>query len=158
MPIYEFENEAGETREEFFHVSEAVSIGAWTLIDGMPWRRVVSAPALKASVGQENYRLHSEACPNLASIERAERRARYLQEKGHAVRMPVRAPAYDEVGRAVFKSPKELHDYCARDGRFKVGNPKEISQQHRAAVVEKRNKDKANIAARERACLLPEAK
>ncbi len=156
MPIYEFENESGERLEHFFPVLEAPSIGSWVKIDGQAWRRVIEAPQIPSSKGQENYRLHSEACPNLAAIEHAERKARYLQEKGHAVRMPVRAPAYDEVGRAVFKSPKELHDYCERDGRFKVGNPKEIAAQHVAATHSKKRKDLSEIAQRERLCKLPE--
>jgi len=156
MPIYEFENERGERLEHFFPVREAPSIGSWVKIDGKAWRRVIEAPQIPSSKGQENYRLHSEACPNLAAIKHAERKARYLQSKGHAVRMPVRAPAYDEVGRAVFKSPKELHDYCERDGRFKVGNPKEIAAQHVAAVTKKKKKDLADIAQRERLCKLPE--
>lgn len=156
MPIYEFENEQGERLEHFFPVREAPSIGSWVKIDGQAWRRVIEPPQIPTSKGQENYRLHSEACPNLAAIEHAERKARYLQSKGHAVRMPVRAPAYDEVGRAVFKSPKELHDYCERDGRFKVGNPSEIAAKHVEAASGHRAKQLDEIKQRERLAKLPE--
>lgn len=155
MPIYEFENEAGEHREEFFRMEDRPQVGAWVEIDGQPWRRVVEAPQIASSKGQENYRLHSEACPNLSSIEYHERRARHLQEKGHPVRMPVRAPAYDEVGRAVFKSPKELHDYCAKDGRFSVGTPGEITAQHVSKVTEHRKKAEAECKVRDKLAALP---
>ncbi len=155
-PVYEFENKSGERLEHFFPVREAPSIGSWVKIDGHAWRRVIEAPQIPSSKGQENYRLHSEACPNLAAIEHAERKARHLQSKGHAVRMPVRAPAYDEVGRAVFKSPKELHDYCERDGRFKVGNPKEIAAQHVAHTHEVRKDAELGVKYRDRLANLPE--
>lgn len=157
-PIYEFEDEKHALSEHFFPVNEAPSIGSWVEIDGHAWRRVISAPQIPSSKGQENYRLHSNACPHLSTIEYQERQARHLQEKGHPVRMPVRAPAYDDVGRAVFKSPKELHDYCAKDGRFAVGTPEEIRSQHVAKVTEHRKKQQAEIKTRERQAALPEVK
>lgn len=155
-PIYEFEDEAGERLEHFFHVREAPSIGSWVEIDGKAWKRVIEPPQIPSSKGQQNYRLHSESCPNLSSIEYAERKARFLQEKGHAVRLPVRAPAYDEQGRAVFKSERELHDYCERDGRFKVGNPSEIAHKHVEAVTGHRKKQQSEVRERERLAKLPE--
>lgn len=47
MPEYEFQRESGEVVSAFFKVDDAPEIGSWVQVDGLPARRVVSAPAAR---------------------------------------------------------------------------------------------------------------
>jgi len=151
MPVYQFRSEDGEELERYYKFVDAPTMGSWIEHDGVAYQRVIEAPQIANSKGQVAYRLHSEACPGLSSIEYAERRARAL-----GTAMPVRAPKYDENGRAVFTSPDQLKDYCARDGRFAVGNPKEVAQEHVKRTVEHKSKQLAEVARNEALSKVPE--
>ncbi len=153
MPVYEFEAEDGERREQFFPMADAPQIGSWVELEGKAFRRVIVAPQLADSKGQTSYRLHSNACPNERMVNRWEREA---VAKG--LPMPARAPKYDEVGRAVFRSDKELRDYCKRDGRYDVGNPREVAQETVRRTHEHRTAQLAQVAANEKVINMPEVK
>ena len=156
MPLYSFESADGEQIERIYVAGEAPHLGEWTEIDGKSYRRIIEMPQIADSKGDHSYRLHSEAAPPLSAIEYQERRARALQARGLNEPMPVRAPAYDEVGRAVFRSPQELQEYAKRDGRFVVGDVKGASQDHARIQPEQRRAQLASVKENAKMAAMPE--
>lgn len=153
MPIYSFMAQDGEALELYFVAGEAPSLGAWVEIEGKLFQRTIEMPQVASSKGTQNYRLHSEALPNERQVVHWEREA---MAKG--LPMPARAPRYDDVGRPTFRSERELREYCKRDGRYSVGNPKEVAQEHVAKTAVIRRDALARVAENNRLANLPEVK
>lgn len=151
MPLYEFETADGLIVEAAYRMADAPELGQVVEINGEPCTRVIrTVPQTPEPGEQENFRLHSNSAPNLAAIRHQEAQAHALQEQGHRAPMPVRAPAYDEKGRAVFRSKRELDSYAKRDGRFTVRNFSETAQDHARDVHQRRKDDGAAIDYREK--------
>lgn len=124
MPIYPFRSESGEYVDLFFPMGDAPHLGEWITLEGVAMQRVIEAPQLANSKGgMTTGPIVSEGAPNRKMVEHWEREARKF-----GLPMPARATAYDDVGRAVFRNSHELEDYCKRDGRFVMGNPREAFQ------------------------------
>jgi hypothetical protein len=158
VPQYEFRAADGEERLEFYPVGDAPHLGEWVDLAGKQFQRIIEPPQLANDKGTQNFRLHSNAAPNKAMVDNWERQARRAQAKGIDIPLPARAPAYDEYGRAVFRSSEELSEYCKRDGRYAVGNPREVCQETRKATREHLSKRDAEVAQREHAMKIPEVK
>lgn len=148
MPVYDFQDPlTGELFELYFTVNDAPSIGESVEHKGQRLVRCVTSPMTKKPSTQEPFRLVSEAAPLRHDIERAIR-------AGDEV---VHAPAYDEQGRALFKSEKEVQDFCDRSGGKYVwgkqyhGVADGIAEQQKAA----RATQEAEIAKRERQMKAP---
>lgn len=147
MPIYEFETEAGEVVELVYSRDEVPSIGDEIVVDGVRLRRVVSQVTTRDPSEQQNYRLTSVAAPGLGDVLAQERAHRARPDR---VPAPVRAPAYDHNGDAVFRSPKELREFAAKSGTYRIANPKEVRQEHARGLAEKRAMEDRAIKERER--------
>lgn len=94
MPIYEFEcPKTGERAEHFFHGSEAPSIGTEVDVDGRAWRRI-------PSLGTGSVRVWD----------------REFTAKSQALWHPD-APRHNDEGEAVFRSQREVDEFCARTGQ-----------------------------------------
>ncbi len=94
MPIYEFEcPDTGERSEHFFHGSEAPGIGSEVEIEGRKWRRIPSLGAGKPRVWSREFVARSQALwhPD--------------------------APRHNDVGEAVFRSQREVDEFCAKTGQ-----------------------------------------
>ena len=121
--------------------------------DGKRFQRVIEMPQIANSKGTENYRLHSEALPNERMVRRWE-----IQAEARGIPPPARAPRYDELGRATFRSERELREYCKRDGRYAVGNPKEVCQETVAKTIGHKQAQLAQVKENERMLRMPEVK
>jgi len=150
MPLYLFRSEDGTEREELYKAGEAPSLGEWTTLDGTRYQRVIEMPQLANSKGTPNFRLHSNALPDIKAVQFQEAQARK-----YGLPMPVKAKRYDEVGRPVFRSTQELAEHCKRDGRYSVGNPKEVCQEARRPMAEVRKTQLAEVAQREKQSKAP---
>ena len=92
MPRYEFISDDGETREEFYSVDDAPSIGDAVTIDGKKYRRapVVPQGLVRESIGFKSYSLP----PNY----------KYHADRGGK---------FDTDGQPIFTSRKELGETLA---------------------------------------------
>lgn len=109
MPVYTFENVVtGAQSDEFFARREdACAIGETMLVRGVHMRRLVERPQAKQRPStQGTPTLISNALPTRGQLEQIK------DVDGN----PLCAPAYDEIGRPVFRTDDEVREFCKRSG------------------------------------------
>ena len=96
MPIYPFENQAGETLDIVCSMNEVEKypVGEWVDLEGLKLRRQFSKPQTKAPSTQAEMEVHCLQMP------------RWMPE----------APRWDSRGRAVLLSKKEKEEFAAKTG------------------------------------------